>query len=101
MRGGIELEVAEDGAQALSLARHWPAQVLVLDAHLPDMSGYELLAQLRAMPALAGAPAFMCSADASADDVQRAREAGFAGYWTKPIDIAAVMRDLDDLASRH
>ncbi len=100
IRGGIELEVAEDGAQALALSRDWSAQVLVLDAHLPDMSGYELLARLREIPALAGVPAFMCSADASDDDVERAKQAGFAGYWTKPIDIAAVMRDLDALAAR-
>lgn len=100
MRSGIELEIAEDGAQALALVQQWPAQVLVLDAHLPDMSGYELLAQLRAMPSLADTPAFMCSADASAEDVQRAMQAGFIGYWTKPIDIASVMRDLDRLASQ-
>ena len=100
IRGGIELEVAEDGEQALALSRSWAAQVLVLDAHLPDMSGYELLLRLRAIPALAGVPAFMCSADASAEDVQRAREAGFVAYWTKPIDIGSVMRDLDGLAAR-
>ena len=64
MRGGIELQVAEDGAEALALARHWQPEVLVLDAHLPDMSGYELLLRLRELPALAGVPAFMCSADA-------------------------------------
>jgi PAS domain S-box-containing protein len=98
MRGGVELQIAEDGAQALALAQQWPAQVLVLDAHLPDMNGHDLLAQLRTLPAFAETPAFMCSADASAEDVQRARDAGFVGYWTKPIDIAAVMRDLDSLA---
>lgn len=98
VRGGVELELAEDGAQALALAHHSPPQVLVLDAHLPDMSGYELLVRLRAIAELAAAPAFMCSADASGEDVQRALQAGFAGYWTKPIDIARVMRDLDRLA---
>ena len=98
VRGSVVLELAEDGAQALALARQSPPQVLVLDAHLPDMSGYELLAKLREIPQLAKAPAFMCSADASAEDVQRAMQAGFVGYWTKPIDIAGVMRDLDRLA---
>jgi CheY-like chemotaxis protein len=47
MRGGIELQVAADGAEALALARRWEPEVLVLDAHLPDMSGYELLARRR------------------------------------------------------
>jgi CheY-like chemotaxis protein len=97
MRGGIELQVAEDGAEALALARHWPPEVLVLDAHLPDMSGYELLLRLRELPTLAGVPAFMCSADAMDEDIRRAMEAGFIGYWTKPVDLSRVMSDLDRL----
>lgn len=97
MRGGIELQVAEDGAEALALAAQWRPEVLVLDAHLPDMSGFDVLARLREVPALAGVPAFMCSADAMAEDMQRAAEAGFVGYWTKPIDIGRVMGDLDRL----
>ncbi len=101
MRGGVELQVAEDGAEALALVRHWQPEVLVLDANLPDMSGYDVLARLRKLPALAGVPAFMCSADAMDEDVQRATAAGFVGYWTKPIDIARVMSDLDRLLPRR
>ncbi len=97
MRGGIELQVAEDGAEALALARQCPPEVLVLDAHLPDMSGYELLLRLRELPTLAGVPAFMCSADAMDEDIRRARDAGFIGYWTKPVDLTRVMSDLDRL----
>ncbi len=100
LRGGIELQVAEDGAEALALVAQWAPEILVLDANLPDMSGYDVLARLREMPALAEVPAFMCSADAMAEDVQRATAAGFVGYWTKPIDIARVMGDLDRLQLR-
>ncbi|WP_295645960.1 PAS domain S-box protein [uncultured Methylibium sp.] len=95
--GDIELRIAEDGPEALALVRDWPPQVLVLDANLPSMSGYELLRHLRALPPLAGTPAFMCSADALPSDLERAREAGFTGYWTKPIDIERVIGDLDAL----
>ncbi|MGA0609189.1 PAS domain S-box protein [Caldimonas sp. KR1-144] len=97
LHGGVDLRVAEDGSEALELVRDWLPQVLVLDAHLPGMSGHEVLVQLRAQPGLEAAPAFMCSADALPDDMQRARDAGFVGYWTKPIDIARVIRDLDGL----
>lgn len=100
LRGGIELQVAEDGAEALALVAQWLPEVLVLDANLPDMSGYEVLTRLRKMPALASVPAFMCSADAMEADKQRAAAAGFIGYWTKPIDIGLVMRDLDRLRLR-
>jgi len=96
----IQLDVAEDGQMALSLVRGQAPDVLVLDAHLPGMSGFEVLEALRTLPGMADVPAFMCSADAMPDDIARAKEAGFAGYWTKPIDIVAVTNELCRLAER-
>src|SRR6185369_12294185 len=43
LREQIELRVATDGEDALSLVHHWTPDVLVLDAHLPGMDGFELL----------------------------------------------------------
>lgn len=100
LQQGFELRVAEDGAQALALVQQWQPDVLVLDSHLPDTNGAELLQRLRALPALAEAPAFMCSADAQPEDMDAARAAGFAGYWTKPISIQAVLADLRGLPPR-
>lgn len=96
----IELEIAEDGQMAVSLAQERAPDVLVLDAHLPGMSGFEVFEALRALPGMQDVPAFMCSADAMPEDVARARDAGFAGYWTKPIDIVAVTDELCRLAAR-
>jgi CheY-like chemotaxis protein len=95
----VELRVAEDGASALQIARAWQPDVLVLDSHLPDTSGLELLPALRAIPGLEHAPAFMCSADAMHTDVQRALAAGLVGYWTKPIDFDAVFADLQRISA--
>ncbi|HEX3140469.1 MAG TPA: PAS domain S-box protein [Rhizobacter sp.] len=96
----IELRVAEDGDEALTLAQEWQPEVLVLDAHLPGMSGFEVLRLLRGLPGLDNVPAYMCSADAMPDDVQRAYEAGFIGYWTKPINISAVLADIEQHVQR-
>ena len=96
----INLELAEDGQMALEMAQDQAPDVLVLDAHLPGMSGFDVLRALRALPELAAAPAFMCSADAMPEDVARAKAAGFDGYWTKPIDIVAVTTELCRLAAR-
>jgi CheY-like chemotaxis protein len=95
--GGIELQVAEHGADALRAVEAWTPQVLVLDANLPDMNGNELLGRLRRRPELARVPAFMCSADAMPEDLERARNSGFAGYWTKPIEMGMVSAALDAL----
>jgi CheY-like chemotaxis protein len=90
----VQLRVAEDAAEAMSLARGWSPDVLVLDAHLPDATGFELLPMLRTLPGMAHVPAYMCSADAQPEDVQHAYAVGFIGYWTKPINIATVLMDI-------
>jgi CheY-like chemotaxis protein len=90
----IELRVAEDGAQALAVAGEWQPDLLVIDSHLPDTRGSELLPQLRALPGLAEVRAVMCSADAQPEDARAAREQGFADYWLKPIDIPRLLADL-------
>jgi CheY-like chemotaxis protein len=96
----LELSVAEDGEMAISMCEEELPDVLVLDAHLPGMSGFEVLAALRRIPGLASTPAFMCSADAMPDDIERAKQAGFIGYWTKPIDIIKVTTELCKLAEQ-
>lgn len=98
---GLELRVAEDGAQAEELAAAWSPQLLVIDAHLPDTVGCALLPRLRALPGLATVPAYMCSADGAPEDEAAARDAGFDGYWLKPIDIPRLLADLRRLRSQN
>ena len=100
LRTDVELRLAENGEEALQQVQQWRPHMLVLDSHLPGMNGCELLGALRRVQGLAEAPAFMCSADASPDDVRRAGEAGFIGYWPKPIDLAQVLGDLDGVCLR-
>ncbi|MEF7615975.1 ATP-binding protein [Aquincola sp. MAHUQ-54] len=95
----IELHIAETGAQAFELLEGMQPDVLVLDANLPDCSGYDVLARIRGMPALARVPAYMCSADAAPEDMARAREAGFEGYWAKPLDLSRILADLRRLGA--
>jgi PAS domain S-box-containing protein len=96
----LHLAVAEDGQVAMSVAREFKPEVLVVDAHLPGMSGFEVLRALRTLPGLKEAPAYMCSADALPEDIARAHEEGFVGYWTKPIDIPEVVNTLSALAGQ-
>ncbi len=95
--GGIEMQGAGSGQEALELAREFRPEVLVIDLHLPDTSGYALLAALRAEAGLTDVPAFLCSAEDPADVRDAARSAGFDGCWTKPVDVAALLADLDRL----
>jgi CheY-like chemotaxis protein len=96
----IELRVAERGQEALEVAVRWHPEVLVLDAHLPDTTGIDLLPRMRALPGLAVVPAYMCSADTSPEDIRSARQAGFDDYWVKPVNIQSVIAALKLLAHK-
>ncbi|MBK5205046.1 MAG: response regulator [Polaromonas sp.] len=99
-REDVELRIAKDGTKGFDVARSWLPDVLVLDAHLPDTHGIELLRQIREIPELQNTPAFMCSGDIQPEHMKAAKEAGFEGYWTKPVDLDKVFVDLDQIANR-
>jgi signal transduction histidine kinase/ActR/RegA family two-component response regulator len=97
LRPQCRLHLAQDAASALYLAQQIKPDLLLLDLHLPDMTGPELLVQLRCLPGLASVPAVAVSADAIAEHVNQVRQAGFVGYWTKPLDLRLVLSELDAL----
>jgi PAS domain S-box-containing protein len=94
-RGNIDFDSAADGVGGVErAARDLPGLVLV-DMQLPDISGLEVLERLRANPATAGLTVIALSANAIPEDIQRALQAGFDEYWTKPLDFAVFDRAMD------
>jgi len=94
---GLQLSTAASGAEALELARGQAPQLLVIDLHLPDGDGTELLATLRRDAGLGEVPAVLCSADEGEVLRQRATDAGFAACWTKPVDGRSLRQGLSAL----
>ncbi len=94
-RPGFTLLHAPEGWLGLGLARSHRPDVVLLDLHLPDATGADVLAQLRADPATASVPVYIVSADATQGQVERLMAAGADGYLTKPIDVGAVLAILD------
>ena len=62
--------------------------LILMDIFLPREDGYQLLARLRRNPRFADIPIVAISADATPDNLRRAREAGFDGFIGKPINSA-------------
>jgi len=83
--GGEGLEAAVDG-RALD--------VILLDIQLPGEDGYQLLDRLRARGG-ALPPVVALTAHAMAGDRERAMQAGFDGYLTKPINVATFAQDVE------
>lgn len=81
-------------ADGLAAARQLQPQLLMLDMHLPDGTGLDLLKQLRADPRTAGLQVVAVSADALPEHAKHALAQGFDGYWTKPVDLGLLRRRL-------
>ena len=88
------LEVVDTGERALQAVRRQSPHLMLLDVQLPDIDGVSLLARLRCDPGVRDVPAIAVSADAMPEDIQHARAAGFCDYWTKPLDVSAVVPEV-------
>ena len=94
-RPGIHLLSARDGRRGLEMARASRPEVILMDINLPDLGGIEALKRLAEDPLTAHIPVIALSANARPDDVEKALQAGFFRYVTKPIQINAFMATLD------
>jgi two-component system cell cycle response regulator DivK len=81
-------EGVRDGRDALARARAFLPDVIIMDIQMPHVTGYELIAQLKADPALRAIPVMAVTAYASREDEDRIRAAGADAYVSKPIALA-------------
>jgi PAS domain S-box-containing protein len=87
LQGGLGLELA---------AEHAPDLVL-LDLHLPDMHGREVLRRLRADPRTAHVPVVVISADATPRTIELLRADRADAFLTKPLDVRAFLATVERL----
>ena len=94
-RPWIKLRLAELPEQGLDMAVCHPPDLVLLDIQLPGIDGFEVLRRLRTLPLLGAVPVVAVSANAMPDDVALARQAGFAGYLSKPVDMPQLLALVD------
>ena len=95
-RPALELMTAMQGRVGLELARKHAPDLILLDLHLPDMPGWQVLAQLKSDHATRDVPVVVISADATSPQIKRLLSAGARAYLTKPLDIAEFFRVVDE-----
>lgn len=97
-RPAVRLISAMQGQLGLDLAREHRPGLILLDLHLPDVPGEEVLRCLRAEPRTRGLPVVVISADVTPGQMDRMLGAGVAAYLTKPIDVRRLMEIIDATA---
>jgi PAS domain S-box-containing protein len=95
-RPALELMTAMQGRVGLDLARQHSPDLILLDLHLPDMPGWQVLAQLKSDHLTREIPVVVISADATAPQIKRLLSAGARAYLTKPLDIPEFFRVIDE-----
>lgn len=98
MRPQWRMVATTSGHTAAAMAVAQPLDLLLLELHLGDMSGLDLLRQLRRIPLLAAVPCLMLSTDTVA--AERTTRAGVLGCWSKPLDVPRLLQLLDAVAQR-
>ena len=94
-RPNLRAVVARNGADAIAAARREQPDLMLLDMHLGDMTGLDVMQALAMDPALAHIPCVALSADAMPAALERAERAGFKAYLTKPLNVKRLLQCID------
>jgi PAS domain S-box-containing protein len=89
---------AMHGTLGIELARQHQPDLILLDLHLPDLNGLEILQRLKRDPVTAPIPVIVLSADAAPSQLTRLESAGATSYLSKPIDLVLLRKAIEELA---
>jgi two-component system chemotaxis response regulator CheY len=93
--GFTDVDDASDGISALRRLREKQYALVVSDWNMEPMTGYELLKEMRADPALASVPFIMVTAESKTENVIAAKKAGVSNYIVKPFNAATLKSKID------
>lgn len=99
-RQGYQIVAANNGTQALSVAKAELPDLILLDIMMPDMDGYEVARHLRADPTTASIPILMFTAKSQVEDKVAGYDVGADDYLTKPTHPAELSAHIKALLSR-
>jgi PAS domain S-box-containing protein len=88
------------GRLGIELSRNHHPDLILLDLHLPDISGHEVLRRLRAEPETQGIPVVMLSGDATPRQIERLLQDGANAYLTKPLDIKRFLQVVEETLAK-
>jgi two-component system, OmpR family, phosphate regulon response regulator PhoB len=93
--GGHQVIRAEDGEQAVTLAARELPDLILLDAMMPGLSGFEVLRRLKSDPTLRAMPVIMVTAKGHERDVLSGLRGGAVDYVVKPFSLKELAARVD------
>ena len=93
--GFANVDEAGDGSAALNMMRGKDYGLVISDWNMEPMTGYELLKEVRADPALAPTPFIMVTAESKTENVIAAKKAGVNNYIVKPFNAQTLKNKID------
>jgi two-component system cell cycle response regulator DivK len=91
---GYDVVEAEDGAQAIALARSVRPDLILMDISIPQVNGWEATRILRRDPETSAIPIIALTAHALPNDRLRAEQVGFTAYLAKPVEPRTVVAEV-------
>lgn len=95
---GHEVQVADNGQEALERVGAEPFDCILMDVQMPEMDGLQATAAIRAMPGLERVPIIALTAHAMPGDRDRCLAAGMDAYLTKPVDVRELISVVESCA---
>jgi CheY-like chemotaxis protein len=83
---GMDIKTADNGREAINLARQGELDVILMDIMMPEMDGLETMKEIRKIPSCKDLPIVAVTAKAMKGDRERCIEAGAWDYLSKPVD---------------
>ncbi len=99
--GFTNVDEAEDGVVALAKLRNGNFQFVITDWNMPNMTGIELLKNIRADAELKGLPVLMITAEAKKENIIVAAQSGASGYIVKPFTAAVLEEKLNKIFEKY
>ena len=94
---GHEVISAADGQEAIAQAKESRPDLIILDLHMPRLTGYQVCEKLKARDEFSETPILIISAKGNSDEVQAGLDAGAQEYIRKPFELDHLMQRVDAL----
>jgi two-component system, chemotaxis family, chemotaxis protein CheY len=99
--GFTNVDEAEDGVAALQKLHNGAFQFVITDWNMPNMTGLELLQNIRAHEGLKGLPVLMITAEAKKENIIEAAQSGASGYIVKPFTAVTLEEKMNKIFEKY